>query len=262
LVWLKFGLVEDDEHSYLVWGVRPVRDRLLFQMALNHEQLEWVPRLTEAGFQKVPVPRGLWRSLSRDYQRVRPRMVQESCIQSVINCQEVQVEAGESFLRNVQRTYMMELAAEVLEEVREVLRPLAEAWSGVLLEHTSTYGVRRYTNHSWLVAHLDRLGTHVVSTIINLGQEVEEDWVLYIKDHQGNTHQVVLAPGEMVWYESARLVHGRMQHMRGSYYDNMFLHYRPRGLWYTGQYQIGVRPWHGAPLTVEQIRKSQENMKP
>ena len=48
LVWLKFGLVEDDEHSYLVWGVRPShppgRDRLLFQMALNHEQLEWVPR--------------------------------------------------------------------------------------------------------------------------------------------------------------------------------------------------------------------------
>ena len=59
-------------------------------------------------------------------------------------------------LRNVQRTYMMELSAEVLEEVREVLRPLAEAWSGVLLEHTSTYGVRRYTNNSWLVAHLDR----------------------------------------------------------------------------------------------------------
>ena len=37
---------------------------------------------------------------------------------------------------------------------------------------------------------LARLGTHVVSTIINLGQEVEEDWVLYIKDHKGNTHQV------------------------------------------------------------------------
>ena len=37
---------------------------------------------------------------------------------------------------------------------------------------------------------LARLGTHVVSTIINLGQEVEEDWVLYIKDHQGNSNQV------------------------------------------------------------------------
>ena len=28
--------------------------------------------------------------------------------------------------------------------------------SGVVLEHTATYGVRRYTNESWLAAHLDR----------------------------------------------------------------------------------------------------------
>ena len=29
--------------------------------------------------------------------------------------------------------------------------------SGVDLEHTYTYGVRRYTNGSWLAAHVDRL---------------------------------------------------------------------------------------------------------
>ena len=54
------------------------------------------------------------------------------------------------------------------------------------LEHTATYGVRRYTNGSWLAAHVDRcnvdihsisvifcrLGTHVISVIMNLGQEV------------------------------------------------------------------------------------------
>ena len=119
--------------------------------------------------------------------------------------------------------------------------------SGVRLLHTSTYGVRilfhlsrkyiflsdptststscdsqirRYTNNSWLVAHLDRseinflsvlntlkngqeqeaqltvtlsiirLGTHVVSAILNVGQKVDRDWPLHIQDNQGNNHQV------------------------------------------------------------------------
>ena len=44
----------------------------------------------------------------------------------------------------------------VQQRLREDIQPLAEAWAGVSLEHTSTYGIRRYTNGSWLIAHIDR----------------------------------------------------------------------------------------------------------
>ena len=31
-------------------------------------------------------------------------------------------------------------------------------------------------------------------------QDVDEDWPLQIMDHNGNPHEVILAPGEMIWY--------------------------------------------------------------
>ena len=87
-------------------------------------------------------------------------------------------------------------------------------------------------NMSILLSHVDQLGTHVISAIINVDQEVEEDWPLFIQDNRGEDHEVILRPGEMIWYESARLIHGRQRPLRGHHYDNVFIHYKPRGLWY------------------------------
>lgn len=74
--------------------------------------------------------------------------------------------------------------------------------------------------------------------------QVDEEWPLDIMDHQGAEHQVhpdsitvrtmtqvYLKPGEMLWYESARLVHGRQRPFKGAFFDNLFLHYKPAGLW-------------------------------
>jgi len=235
------------------------RAQLLFQIALNHEQREWVPAFTKVGYEKMKIPSSVWKKLSKDYKRVLPRMRRESCILSVINCQEIQEKGDESFLNDVQRTYMMDLSEDTLLTLKNELQPLAESWASIRLEHTSTYGIRRYTNNSWLVAHVDRLGTHVISAILNVGQKVDVDWPLFIKDNEGGDHQVVLEPGEMIWYESARLVHGRMEHFQGEYYDNIFLHYKPKGDWYSGQYVIGGRPWRGPPVTAEWVRRSERD---
>ena len=40
-----------------------------------------------------------------------------------------------------------------------------------ILVHTSTYGIRRYTNGSTLQAHVDVVATHAVSAILNVGQD-------------------------------------------------------------------------------------------
>jgi prolyl 4-hydroxylase len=59
---------------------------------------------------------------------------------------------------------------------------------------------------------------------------------LQILDHQGKLHEVMIQPGEMVLYESARLIHGRPTPFKGKRYDNLFVHYRPKNGWplYTG----------------------------
>jgi prolyl 4-hydroxylase len=57
--------------------------------------------------------------------------------------------------------------------------------------------------------HVDTAATHVVSAIVNVDQKVDKDWPVLILDHNYNEHRVVMKPGDMLLYESAKLLHGR-----------------------------------------------------
>ena len=142
---------------------------------------------------------------------------------------------------------------ETLEMLKQGLQPLAESWAGVRLEHTRTSYVRRYTNGSWMASHVDGFTTHIISAIINLGQSVTEPWLLYIKDNAGLAHGVVLAPGEMLLYESARAVHGRPRPFIGEFYDNLFIHFSPAGGWYSQAFTLGRKP-REQPFSIEELR--------
>ena len=56
---------------------------------------------------------------------------------------------------------------------------------------------------------------------------MDKDWPLEILDHDNNVHEVYLSPGEMILYESAKLLHGRPKPFIGRYFANIFLHYVP-----------------------------------
>ena len=68
---------------------------------------------------------------------------------------------------------------------------------------------------------------------------------------------MILKAGEMLGYESARLVHSRQQPLRGHHYDNVFIHYQPRGLWY----QHNILPDDPVmKISAEAVRWSQRRM--
>jgi hypothetical protein len=118
------------------------------------------------------------------------------------------------------------LQTEVIEDLRE----LHEQWGGMKLQATSAYGVRLYQNGSSLVMHQDKVHTHVISSIVHIAHEYDdpdEPWPIEIEDHDGNLHAVALEPGQMLFYESAKCLHGRMQTFKGKYYGSIFLHYKP-----------------------------------
>ena len=73
--------------------------------------------------------------------------------------------------------------------------------------------------------HTDGFETRVISSILNVAQQVDTPWALQIDDHNGVEHEVFLRPGEMVLYESAVLSHGRIKPFNGDYYSNLFVHY-------------------------------------
>ena len=74
---------------------------------------------------------------------------------------------------------------------------------------------------------MDREATHAVSLIVNIAQEgVQAPWPVEIYDHGDRLHEVPMDPGDIVYYESARCLHARMNPLQGGVYVNLFAHYR------------------------------------
>ena len=113
---------------------------------------------------------------------------------------------------------------------------MVEAWTGVDLETTDIYGMRRYEDGARLLTHVDRQSTHGTSIIMNIAQAgIRTPWKVEIYDFADRLHEVEMDPGDIVYYESARCLHGRMRPLDGDYYVNLFAHYRPNGdpNWFT-----------------------------
>lgn len=113
-------------------------------------------------------------------------------------------------------------------EVLTSLKPLHEEWSGVLLQPVKAYGLRVYRNGSTLQMHHDKVNDHIVSSILHVGHS-GEPWPIVIESFDGSTHEVDLQPGEMLFYESAKCLHGRPRTFHGEYYSSLFIHYKPVG---------------------------------
>jgi len=76
--------------------------------------------------------------------------------------------------------------------------------------------------------HTDRVESHIISIIFHIGSSPDsEPWPLFIEDFHGRTHEVVLAPGDLLFYESSKCFHGRPKPFRGSWYSSVFVHYYP-----------------------------------
>lgn len=102
-----------------------------------------------------------------------------------------------------------------------------EQWSGLKLRQAACYGIRVYQPKSYLYNHIDTIQSHVVSSTICVDRRLNSSWPLYIEDLEGRPHEVDIEPGEIVFYEGARLKHGRPYALDGEYYANIFVHYTP-----------------------------------
>lgn len=103
------------------------------------------------------------------------------------------------------------------------------------IEQTDLYGMRQYQRGARLLTHVDRINTHAVSLIVNIAQgNVTQPWTVEVYDHADRLHEVVMEPGDIVYYESAKALHGRNTPLAGGFYTNLFTHYRPIGdpQWY------------------------------
>ena len=118
---------------------------------------------------------------------------------------------------------------DLTHKVLHQMQPILESWSGMELRPAIAYGFRLYRNESRLWMHVDRTQTHVISCIYHIdSSEDAEPWPIVIEDYEGNTNSVVLQPGDVLLYESAKNFHGRPNRLIGSWYSSVFVHYYPK----------------------------------
>eukprot|EP00793_Prasinoderma_coloniale_P001549 PRCOL_00003353-RA len=125
----------------------------------------------------------------------------------------------------------VQLPKALKDDVAAALKPIHERWCNCKLKYSAFYGIRLYYNGCALRCHVDRIETHVVSSVIHIADDVQESWPIEIKDNYGRFHSANLAAGEMLHYESAKLLHCRSTVLRGSWYANAFIHFAPVESW-------------------------------
>jgi len=95
------------------------------------------------------------------------------------------------------------------------LKDVVQEWVGVEIEQTDMYGIRQYEAGARLLTHVDRITTHAVSLIVNIAQgNLTQPWTVEVYDHADRLHEVVMTPGDIVYYESAKALHGRNRKVR------------------------------------------------
>ena len=61
--------------------------------------------------------------------------------------------------------------------------------------------------------------------ILQIDQKVDNEWPLTVIDHKGKKDKIYLKKGEMVVYESAKIIHGRQFPLDGDYFENLFIYF-------------------------------------
>jgi hypothetical protein len=128
---------------------------------------------------------------------------------------------------------------DLTQRVLKELKHYAEEWSGVELTPYRAYGFRLYRNNSQLMMHVDKQQTHIISFIYHIDSSDDaEPWPIFIEDFNGNTHEVILTPGDILFYESSKCFHGRPKKLNGSFYSSLFVHYYPAHGWYEQNHEL------------------------
>ncbi|MEM1181872.1 MAG: class I SAM-dependent methyltransferase [Acidobacteriota bacterium] len=116
------------------------------------------------------------------------------------------------------------------EEVCGALHTEHEARTGMKLERAAGSGLFVYQRGTYVLPHVNRMGAGIFSSVACIAGELDEPWPVYLEDVDGKAHEIELAPGDLLFYEGARLIHGHPWPLRGRFLISLAVHFRPAGL--------------------------------
>mmetsp|Transcript_18965 Transcript_18965/g.39985 ORF Transcript_18965/g.39985 Transcript_18965/m.39985 type:complete len:290 (+) Transcript_18965:159-1028(+) len=191
------------------------------RMRLNLSQPKSMTNYTDVGFKKIRISDELWNILREYWQETMDNGGIESLEEEYWPEANTYTNHWEAQSRMKHIHVLHEpIWSYVEREVKEWI-PQAASFS-----RSSLYGIRVYTSGAVLATHVDR-DPLITSAILNVGQDVDEPWPLEVYDHAGQAHNITMQPGDMVLYESHSVLHGRPFPLKGKYFANIFVHFKP-----------------------------------
>ncbi|CAB9517636.1 Ankyrin Repeat [Seminavis robusta] len=216
-----------------------------FRLYRNNHQPGSMVNFTQAGYAKMKAPAPVWTLLHDFWLQNKDAAVAKETTE-VYTPSNLLFGSSPDIVSLLNKTLGGTKALR--KRISNAARPILEEWSGLRLAPSSVYGIRVYRRHAMLHPHVDRTNL-VISAIINIDQDVQEDWPLELYTHQqqGVAVNITLKPGEMILYESASVIHGRPFPLVGNFYANAFLHFEGIGplndLTKCGPNQDGLPPY-------------------
>lgn len=205
------------------YNLRSCRSNEESRMAMDRDQIPRQRNFTELGFAKIKAPKAVYDTARAFWDLHRKTQTSEAWPPGNTY---VNHWIADSTMCSFEDRRSQPLGFKSKDIIWDAAKPILEAWTGQTLKPTSLYGIRSYFRGAILATHVDRLPL-VTSAIINVDQDVEEDWPIEVVGHDGIAYNVTLKPGEMALYESHTVLHGRPFPLKGNFYANVFVHFIP-----------------------------------
>ena len=130
------------------------------------------PNMTKKGVQVEELPRDVARKLYKFLHdgMERGKVHREKASEkntSIIAC-------GMSDSGELVYPSLLDMPKWFRHEIAEALQPIHEQWCNCKLKYAAFYGVRVYHDGCTLACHLDRVETHVVSSVIHIADDILE----------------------------------------------------------------------------------------
>lgn len=164
------------------------------RIAMSLRQPAGMLNYTSTGFKKMRAPENLFKLLKDHWDRNNHLRKEETWGRGNIY---VNHWAAPTYMVSVEDSTLPGAGYDLKAAIWEGARPIIEEWTGMEQQPSSLYGIRVYTEGAILSPHADRLPL-VSSCIINVAQDVDEDWILEVFDRDGNAVNVTMVPGDMV----------------------------------------------------------------
>ena len=178
---------------------------------------EFIPNHTKTGFYKEFLSQDLFTKILDYYGANRPNGAEEQAPGEIQNTE------GSCYSGNV----LIDLPAQLKTDIHTSLKPVLEAWSGVKLESTDVSGIRVHGRGAIVKPHRDASDDQIISAVVNVDQELDAAWPIEIEDNYYRRHHIILQPGEVLFYEGRRLLHGMPTPLNGSHYADLSCAFKP-----------------------------------